>query len=98
MHAVLGAPREVLARGVDHGEVDRDLARRRRASALGLRRDLDLRAVHAELTEVDARVQRVDRGDELEPGRVEHGAAHRGAHAPAAPNTPTRIIRQLPAA
>ena len=56
--------REVLAGGVDHREVDRNLRARveQRARA---RRDLDLRAVHAELTEVDARVQRIDGGDEL---------------------------------
>ena len=80
VHVVLGAPREVLAGRVDHREVDRDLGARRRAARSPSADDLDLGAVHAELAEIDARVQRVDRGDELETGRVEHRLAHGRAH------------------
>ena len=82
VHAVVGAPREVVAGGVDHGEVDRDLG-----AGVGERVGAGAtsagRAVDAELAQVDARVMRVDGGDELELGVVEHRLAHRGAHAPA---------------
>ena len=44
--------------------------------------------MHAELTEIDARVERVDRGDELEAGRVEHRLAHGRAHPPAGSEDP----------
>ena len=48
-----------------------------------LGRDLEMRVVHAELIEIDARMMRIDRGDELEIGRVEHGSTDRRSHPPA---------------
>jgi hypothetical protein len=43
---------------------------------------MNLRAVHAELAEIDPGVERIDGGDELESGRVEYGSAHGGTHLP----------------
>src|ERR1700722_908837 len=81
VHTVVGAPREVLARGVEHGEVNRYL--RVGVSHRGrLRRHLHVGALYAELAEIDAGVLRVDRGNELEARRVDHRPAHRRAHAP----------------
>ena len=51
------------------------------ASASGVARHLQAR-VDPALPQVDPRVHRVDRGDELELGVVEHRVAHRGPHAP----------------
>ncbi len=81
VHTVVGAPHEVLACGVDHGEVDRDLGAGV-GQGNGIGGDLQARGVDADLAQVDARVQRIDRGDQLEPGIVEHRLAHGGAHAP----------------
>ena len=78
---VVRAPDEVLAGGVDHGEVDHDLGLGV-GERVEMRRDLHAGRVDTELAEVDARVQRVDRGDELELGVVEHRATDRRAHAP----------------
>ena len=87
VHAVLRAPAQVLAAASITVKSTATSAPAS-SSALALRRDLDLRAVHAELIEVDAGVMRVDRGDELHVGRVEHGLAHRRAHAPAGTEHP----------
>ena len=79
VHAVVGAPRDVLAGGVEHGEVDRDLG-----AGVGQRTGMagHLQAgVDAVLAQVEPGVHRVDGGDELELGIGEHGAAHGGAHA-----------------
>ena len=82
VHAVVGAPREVLASAVDHGEVDRDLGAGVEEH-VGIRCHVDAGATDTELPEVDACVVRVDRGHELELGVVDDRAADRGTHAAA---------------
>ena len=80
VHAVVGTPTEVLARGLEHGEVDRDLG-----PGVGERvrdtQDLQTGCGDAELGEVDPDVERVDGGDEVELGIVEHRLADGLAHA-----------------
>jgi hypothetical protein len=44
--------------------------------------------VQAELTEIDTRVVRVDRRDQLELGILVHRRAHRGPHATAGTEDP----------
>src|SRR5207247_704187 len=85
--AMFGTPRDVLARRVDHGEVDRDL-RIRILQHARLGGDLEMRVVHAELIQVDARVERIHRGDELEVGRVEHSPTDGRTHPPARSEDP----------
>src|SRR5207245_8798468 len=79
-HAVVGAPRQVLAGRVDHGEVDGHLGARV-LEGLGGTRHLDAGRLDAELPEVDADVVRVDRRDELQLRVVDDGTAHGRAHA-----------------
>ena len=81
--AVLGRDQARFSRAASRlGEVDHHLGpgvdaapRRRRPRAGRL-------STPADLAQVDAGVERVDRGDQLELGVGEHGPAHRGAHAP----------------
>ena len=81
VHAVLGAPPHVVSGRVDDREVDRDMCAGR-FEGVGLGRDLQAGAGNAELLQVDAGVQRVDRRDELHVGRVVYRPAHRRAHTP----------------
>ena len=85
--------REVLARRVEHREVDRDLDARVARAACGFADLADAcRARRAD--PVDPGVQRIDRGDELHVGRRRCTARHTvEPMRPPAPNTPTRIIR-----
>ena len=80
VHAVGGAPREVLDGGVRHREVDGDVGAIRGEGVGGVADD-EVAGVHAEeRVEPPAGGVAVDGGDELEVGRLEHRPAHRGAH------------------
>ena len=71
-----------VARRGDHGEVDRHLGPGI-AQRLGLGRDLEVLVDAVHLAQVDAGVERVDGGHQLEVGIVAHRLAHGGAHPPA---------------
>ena len=68
------------ARRLGDGEVDDDLGARV-DERLGRRRHLEVRVDVGHPAQVDARVERVDRGDELEVGVALDGLAHGAAHA-----------------
>ena len=87
MNALLRAEPEVLARRVDHGEVDRDLGRRV-DECVRTSGDLQAGAAQPELIEIDARVVRIDRGNELELGVGVHRLADGRAHATAGTEDP----------
>ena len=65
-------------------------------SASGFADDLEVGAAHPELVEIDARVVRVDRRDELELGVVEHRPAHGRTHAPTGAEHPDPDHRPEP--
>ena len=59
---------------------------------LGRRRHLEVRVDVGHATQVDARVQRVDRGDELELGSASTASHTVLPMRPAAPKTPTLVM------
>ena len=75
------AKARLLARGVGDGEVDDHLGAGLH-QRLGGGRHLEVRVDVGDPAQVDAGVQRVDRGDELEVGVGLDGLAHGAAHAP----------------
>ena len=75
MHAVIGAPLEVLAGGVDLGEVDDDL-RRRRVQCVDAGGDRHAGGVLSDVLGIDG-------ADQLELGVGGHRAGHRLSHAAA---------------
>src|SRR2546430_13074170 len=95
-----GAPFEVLPSRVENREVDRHLGVGL-AQGLWARRHLEARPVDPYLVEVDARVMRIDRGDELELGIVNDGLADMLTHSPtgpenADPDHPLLLLRRRP--